>query len=104
LVHAKQHYAQRMAMVDCFNTAPTYPEDCANITTYGQLYDHVLGLAGHLQSVGVGKGSRVAVMLRNCAEVGHRTHGIAAIVALSCILATAMSLRHWQWPALSHVS
>lgn len=69
LVHAKQHYAQRLAVVDCFNTAAIYPEDCANISTYGQLYDHVLNLAGHLQSLGIGRGSRVAVMLRNCAEV-----------------------------------
>lgn len=69
LTHAKQHFAHRFALVDCFNTAAVYPEDCANVTTYGALYDHVLGLAGHLQSLGVGRGSRVAVMLRNCAEV-----------------------------------
>jgi long-subunit acyl-CoA synthetase (AMP-forming) len=71
LVHAKQHYGQRLALVDCHSPAAFYAgQDGANLTTYGVLYDHVLGLAGHLASLGIGRGSRVAVMLRNCAEVG----------------------------------
>jgi non-ribosomal peptide synthetase component E (peptide arylation enzyme) len=69
LIHAKQHFAQRLAFVDCWNNSAPDPEDCANLTSYGQLYDHVLGLAGSLRSLGIGRGSRVAVMLRNCAEV-----------------------------------
>ena len=70
LTHAKRHYGQRLALVDCWNnSAPAVPHDCANLTSYAQLHDHVLGLAGSLQALGVGRGSRVAVMLRNCAEV-----------------------------------
>lgn len=70
LVHAKQHYGQRLALVDCHTPAAFYAQqDGANLTTYDALHNHVLGLAGHLASLGIGRGSRVAVMLRNCAEV-----------------------------------
>lgn len=73
LVHAKQHYGQRLALVDCHTPAAFYAQqDGANLTTYDALHNHVLGLAGHLASLGIGRGSRVAVMLRNCAEVGGR--------------------------------
>lgn len=71
LVHAKQHYGQRLALVDCHTPAAFYAQqDGANLTTYDALHNHVLGLAGHLASLGLGRGSRVAVMLRNCVEVG----------------------------------
>lgn len=73
LTHARQNHAQRLAIVDCFNPSASVPEALANICSYGQLYDHVLALAGHLDACGVSRGSRVAVMLRNCAEVGKCT-------------------------------
>jgi acyl-CoA synthetase (AMP-forming)/AMP-acid ligase II len=86
LTHANKEHARRLAIVDCAHPASSDPEQCANITTYGQLYDHVLGLAGHLASLGVGRGSRVAVMLRNCAEV--RPWSIASL--LLCWLDTCL--------------
>lgn len=81
LTHANKEHARRLAIVDCFNPTASDPEQCANITTYGQLFDHVLGLAGHLASLGIGRGSRVAVMLRNCAEVRRRAMPACCFVA-----------------------
>lgn len=70
LTYAETTHAHRLAVVDCFNPTATDPNAGANVITYQGLCDHVLLLTGHLRLLGVGKGNRVAVMLRNCAEVG----------------------------------
>lgn len=62
LAHAAAHYPDRLALVDCFAAGG------ANTSTYVQLHAHVLALTRALASMGVGKGSYVAVMLRNSAE------------------------------------
>jgi len=54
-------------------SARRYPDKaaaiyCGRTTTYAQLHAQALALAGWLQSVGVGKGDRVALFMQNCPQ------------------------------------
>lgn len=59
LEHAERAYGDRLAVVDC----------SPSTLTYAQLHSRTQSLAEFLLSRGCGRGSRVAVMMRNGKEV-----------------------------------
>jgi acyl-CoA synthetase (AMP-forming)/AMP-acid ligase II len=56
--------------------------DGENVVTYGQLRDDTVRLAAGLQSIGVGKGDRVAVQMPNWAEFATITLAISRLGAI----------------------
>lgn len=88
LAYAKAHYADRLALVDLPPSAQ--PQAAASVSlytnerlfTYCQLHGRALHAASALLSAGVHAGSRVAVLLRNRAEVLELHYAAAALRAV----------------------
>lgn len=76
LEYAKTQFPDRLAIVN------GNPAVCYTTATYSKLYQHVLHLVGYLRSLGVQRGTRVAVMLRNCSEVIALHYAAAALHAI----------------------
>eukprot|EP00878_Enallax_costatus_P022047 GHUV01023373.1.p1 GENE.GHUV01023373.1~~GHUV01023373.1.p1 ORF type:complete len:406 (-),score=110.57 GHUV01023373.1:667-1884(-) len=76
LEYANAQYPERLAIVD----GP--PAVACATATYSQFYQHCLHLVAYLRSLGVQRGQRVAVMLRNCSEVMALHYAAAALRAI----------------------
>jgi acyl-CoA synthetase (AMP-forming)/AMP-acid ligase II len=94
LRHAVAHAAPRLAIVDCYEPGGAA---AANTASYGELHSHVLALAGRLAALGVTKGSRVAVMLRNSGEVCCVL--VCALGPCSLLLLSKRAQGHTSWDA-----
>lgn len=75
LQHAATHYSQDIATIDTRH-------EPARIYTYQQLHDHSCRLAARWAALGVTRGTRVAVLLRNCVEVMEAHFAAAALHAV----------------------
>jgi long-chain acyl-CoA synthetase len=75
LQHAATQYSQDIATIDTRH-------EPATIYTYRQLYDHSCRLAARWAALGVTRGTRVAVLLRNCVEVMEAHFAAAALHAV----------------------
>lgn len=80
LAYARTKFADRLAVVD-YGSAPPSGGGARQLLTYEQLTNRCCQLAAALRQRGVGCGTRVAVLLRNCTEVMEVHYAAAALRA-----------------------